>query len=732
MPTAGNYTARIIFGVLMLGAMVGFGWTLSVYVKRIIKGREEEAIPDPFGRLFDWRSWADVIQYWLLQWRVKDPPGAGYEHVHSSAHHLAIFWGFLIICVGTTEYLVQGVYPAFSYQAVAGAIMGASIGDMAVLGFKYALDVTNLIVIGVISYSIFRRVVLKPRLIPMNFDAALILGMIMTLCISHFTAHGAHYAATVKAGEPALASAFIKAAAAMYAGGSMSYLHLHAAVSWWVHVVIVLFFLNYIPYSKHVHLVGALPNIFFRNRGQLGIMPKVNLEDDEDEDEDEEAEPNWGVERYEQYSWKSLLDNYACTECARCSNYCPAFNTDKPLSPMKLIHDLRYASRDRGDLLSALDAAHAAKDTEEIAILEEKLENLKPLVAEGAEEDPSLGYVDTETLWSCTTCGACQENCPVFIEHPMKILEARTNLVLAQESMPQELANAFKGIERNMNPWGIGMDSRMDWIEEDTPVLDEDEPIEFEYLFFVGCAGSFDNRCQKQSHALLKVMKAAGVKVAIAPEEVCCGDPARRPGNEFIFQMMAEQNIETFNDYGVKKIVTFCPHCYHTLKNEYPQFGGEFEVVHHSELIADLIHEGRLELPRSGDTQVVTYHDSCYLGRWNKIYDEPRDVVNAIPGTRIVELDRNEQHAFCCGAGGGRFWMEEESPRVNENRAKEIIDKLPVAGGTVALNCPFCTTMITDGLKAFDKDEDIKVLDIAEMIAAVLPDDDAEAEEAEE
>lgn len=297
----------------------------------------------------------------------------------------------------------------------------------------------------------------------------------------------------------------------------------------------------------------------------------------------------------------------------------------------------------------------------------------------------------------------------MFIEHPMKILEMRTNLVLAQESMPQELTNAFKGIERNMNPWGLGMDGRMDWIDDDTPVLDEDEPMEFEYLFFVGCAGSFDNRCQKQSHALLKVMKAAGVKVAIAPEEVCCGDPARRPGNEFIFQMMAEQNIETFQGYGVKKIVTFCPHCYHTLKNEYPQFGGEYEVLHHSELIADLMDEGRLRLPRTGDTQTVTYHDSCYLGRWNKIYDEPRDVVAAIPGTRLVELDRNEKHAFCCGAGGGRFWMEEESPRVNENRAKEIIDTLPAAGGVVALNCPFCTTMITDGLKAFDKDEDIQV-----------------------
>lgn len=723
MPTSGDYTSRIIFGVLLLGALVGFAWTLMVYVKRVIRGREEEAIPNPFARLFDWRAWSDVIQYWLLQWRVKDPPGAGYPHVHTSVHHLVIFWGFLIITMGTTEYLVQGLWPAFSYERFAGSTL--------TLAFKYALDITNVLVIGVICWSVFRRMVIKPRLIPMSFDAALILGMILALCFSHFMAHGAHYAASVKAGDPALATVFMKAAGAMYAGGSVSYLHSHAAMAWWAHVLIVLFFMNYIPYSKHVHLVGALPNIFFRNRGQLGIMPKVELEMEDEDDEDEEAEPNWGVERYEQFSWKSVLDNYACTECARCTNYCPAYSTDKPLSPMKLVHDLRYASRDRGDLLVALDAARDASDSAEIAALEERLENLKPLVADGAEEDSSLGFVGTEALWACTTCGACQENCPVFIEHPMKILEMRTNLVLAQESMPQELVNAFKGIERNMNPWGIGMDSRMDWIDSDTPVLDEDEPMEFEYLFFVGCAGSFDNRCQKQSHALLKVMKAAGVKVAIAPEEVCCGDPGRRPGNEFIFQMMAEQNVETFNNYGVKKIVTFCPHCYHTLKNEYPQFGGEYEVLHHSELIADLIDEGRLVLPGTGERQTVVYHDSCYLGRWNKIYDEPRDVVHAIPGTRLVELDRNERHAFCCGAGGGRFWMEEETPRVNENRAKEIIDTLPAAGGVVALNCPFCTTMITDGLKAFDADEKIKVMDIVEMVAAALPDDDAAKEAAE-
>jgi len=713
---------QVIFGALLVAALAIFAWTIVRYVKRIIRGKPDPRFPEPQKQLFSLRAWTNVVVYWLLQRKVFMRPGRGYENVHPSYHHPLIFWGFLIITVGTAEYLVQGVWPGFSYERF--------VGQTPALAFKYLLDFTNAVVILIMLFSFYRRIVLKPRLIPMNFDAALILGMITALCVTHFMMHGAHWAEAQKTGDPMSASALVAGVGHLYKGGSVSYLHYHAATAWWIHVLIVLFFLNYIPYSKHVHLVGALPNILFRDEGQRGVMPKVDLEFD---DEDEDAEPDWGVKHFEQYTWKQILDTYACTECARCSNYCPANATDKPLSPMKLIHDIRYESRDRGDLLVAIDKAKAAKDDELVARLEERLEGLKPLVADGAEGDSSLGYVGTEAVWSCTTCGACQEACPVFIEHPMKILQMRTNLVLEQESMPQELANAFRGMERNFNPWGIGSDQRLDWADESTPMLDEDEPIEFEYLFFVGCAGSFDNRGQKQTQALLRVMRAAGVKVAVAPEEVCCGDPARRAGNEFLFQTMAEQNVETFQGYGVKKIVTFCPHCYHTLKNEYPQFGGDLEVYHHSEVIADLLAEGRLQL-EGGDRETVTFHDSCYLGRWNGIYEPPRDVIHSLPNKQFVELERHRNTSFCCGAGGGRFWMEEESPRVNENRAKEIVRVLPSAGGTVALGCPFCTTMITDGLKALDKEDDIKVLDLAELVAMALPEeagDSASSEEAE-
>jgi Fe-S oxidoreductase len=716
MPTPdGSLIPRIIFAVLLLAAFAGFGWTLARYVRRIVRGRPEDRIPSPAARLKDGRSYLDVLVYWLGQARVADPPGAGYPHVHSSAHHLAIFWGFCVITVGTGEMLLQGVFPSFSYAWI--------LGDTVGLALKYGFDVTNAVVLLVILYSFYRRLVVRPRLIPINLDASLILGMIGLLMVTHFIAHSAHWAHGEMAGHGGLASILITSVGGIWKGLSPGTVEIIAAVNWWVHVGIVLVFLNYIPYSKHVHLIGSLPNIFFRSHGQRGVMPKLNLEDESDE-------PLWGVKRYEQLSWKSILDTYACTECARCSNYCPAYNTDKPLSPMKLIHDIRYQSRDRGDLMHEIEKAKKAKDEQLVKTLEEKLEALKPLVADGAEADPSLGYLGTEALWSCTTCGACEAACPVFIEHPMKILEMRTNLVLEQEATPAELANAFKGIERNYNPWGIGSDKRMDWADEETPIFDSDNPVEFEYLFFVGCAGSYDQRCQKQTKALLKVLRAGGIKVAIAPEEVCCGDPARRPGNEMLFQMMAQQNVETFTAMGVKKIITFCPHCYHTLKAEYPQLGGNWEVRHHSEVIAELLAAGKLKL-KAGTERTITYHDSCYLGRWNDIYDPPR----AVARTRFVELERHGQRSFCCGAGGGRFWMEEHGPRVNVNRAAEVA-RTSVNGArpdVVAVGCPFCTTMLTDGIKGLtdlpeNKDdkgleawtESAQVLDLAEIVAAAL------------
>src|SRR4051812_7054715 len=477
-------------------------------------------------------------------------------------------------------------------------------------------------------------------------------------------------------------------------------------------------------------------------------MPKLDLEDEND----------WGVGKIEQFTRKSLMDQYACTECARCSNYCPAFNTEKPLSPMHLIHDLRDEMIERGSLQQKIkkieaqiasqsrngaktspgahgvatpsnpEAEAAAsghnKDASENAsghplgamldAAKKAYEDLPPLVG---------GRIKDETLWACTTCGACQEVCPVFIDHPLKILQMRTHLVLTESRMPAELARTFSNLEKNSNPWGIAAEKRMEWAEGLNVPTVESNPNP-EYLLFVGCAGAFDDRIKRTMRALVEVLHAAEVSFAVLGEsEQCVGDPARRAGNEYLFQTQAEANVTAINDAGIRKVIASCPHCFHTIKNEYPQFGGEYEVIHHSELLAHLIAEKKIA-PMHPVAKSFTYHDSCYLGRWNGIYSAPRAIVEAVLATDeeaggLVEMNRSKEHGFCCGGGGGRMWMEEKiGTRVNNNRADEI---LATGVEAVAVACPFCTIMVTDGVKARNMEERVQILDVAEVIAKSLP-----------
>src|SRR6185295_13157894 len=489
-------------------------------------------------------------------------------------------------------------------------------------------------------------------------------------------------------------------------------------------------FLNYLPYSKHIHLLGALPNILTRNRSERRMdLPKLNLED----------ENQWGVGRFEQLSWKSLLDTYACTECARCTNYCPAYNTGKNLSPMQLIHDIRYEMLDRvalrdkiADLeddvagLAEFSASHGFDDQHPHPDLLDARGRLAAARTE-LETMPRLtgGRVQEDTLWACTTCGACQEVCPVFIEHPVKIIQMRQNLVLEQEKTPGELQRTFRNIERQSNPWGIGNDQRMDWAKGlEVPTI-EDHP-DPEYILWVGCAGAFDSRIIKQTRAMVKILDAAGVDYAVlGHQEACTGDPARRAGNEMLFQALAEQNVETLKSVNAKKVVTSCPHCLHTLRHDYPQFGGNFEVVHHTQLIDHLYKQGKLASERS-PVDTLTFHDSCYLGRWNREFEAPREVLKAVlaPGGEnghgYREMVRSKRHGFCCGAGGARMFMEEtEGERVNLNRTDEVI---ATGAQAVAVACPFCNIMLTDGMKQRNVDDKIQVLDVAELVAASIPD----------
>lgn len=719
---------QIVFAALMAVAFGFFAVTIRRYVRVALMGA-----PDPrprFDRLH--LRLARVLVYFFGQKKVAErqlPPAS------PSYHHLWIFWGFLIITVGTVELLVNGIVPAFHLEALIGSSLYAVL--------KWLIDFFNLVVLVMVGYAFFRRIVVKPRLIPINLDASLILGAISTLMITHFFYHSMH---AVAAGASEVSSAPVSSVLAGVFAGRIGpgAAHVVSEISYWLHVIVVLAFLNYLPYSKHIHLLGALPNILTMTleEPQKLDLPKLNLED----------ENQWGVGSFEQFSWKSLLDTYACTECARCSNYCPANLTDKPLSPMELIHDIRHEMLERGSLKLALRAAeerlaakvqgsahasghahagsgspagdhdhgqghdHEEKDPEiaaleaEIARLRQALDEMPPMVG---------GRIKEETLWACTTCGACQEACPVFIEHPLKIIQMRQNLVLAQEKVPADLGRMFRNIERNQNPWGIGADQRMDWAEGlDVPTI-EDNPNP-EYLLWVGCAGAFDQRIRKQTRAMVKILNAAGVNYAVlGHQESCTGDPARRGGNEMIFQMQAEANVETLNSHKIQKVITSCPHCLHTLRNDYPQFGGHYDVIHHTQLIDRLQEEGKLPSVYQPSGKRVVYHDSCYLGRWNGEYDAPRNVLKRLPivgGT--VEVARSRQKGFCCGAGGGRMFMEEHiGTRVNRFRTEELV---ATGADTVAVACPFCNVMMTDGVKDMNKEEEVRVLDVAELVAETL------------
>jgi Fe-S oxidoreductase/nitrate reductase gamma subunit len=675
----------IVIAVELIG-IAAFLWTMRRYIGVLMRGRPH---PRPLRDLG--KRVGDVVLYFFMQRSV--------AREGLSWHHLPIFWGFLIITAASAEMMISGALPGVSF-----ALLGPTLSN----AIRGAVDVTNLLVLITILYAVLRRLLLRPRLLPFNFEAGLILGLIGALCLSHFLMHGyfghTGYVGAHHAPSSMLISSWVQALSAGTAPGTAIAIY---EVNYWLHLGMLFFFLNYLPYSKHIHLLGALPNILTRNRSQPGIMPKLDLED----------ETQWGVGRYEQFTWKSLLDTYACTECARCSNNCPAFTTGKPLSPMHLIHDIRYEMLERGDRLRQLTPGVNVLDPGEGAAGPTAAD--KVVLDQMAAAPPMTGgRIKDETLWACTTCGACEAVCPVFIEHPIKILQMRTHLVLTEERVPQEVARMLRGIENNQNPWGIGSDKRMDWAKGlDVPTMEQKGGAE--YLAWIGCAGCYDDRGRKISRAWVQLLQRAGVDFAVlGPEEGCTGDAARRAGNEYLFQTMAQANVELFQQYKVKRILTTCPHCFHSFKNEYPQFGGSYEVWHHSEFLQKLIKEGRLEAPRSHGDKSVTYHDPCYLGRWNSIYEEPRLLLSATTGSRPIEMGRNGYKSFCCGAGGAHMWMEEDGERVNLNRTKEAV---ATGAKTIATACPFCNVMVTDGVKALDKEDEIEVKDLAELLLEALP-----------
>jgi Fe-S oxidoreductase len=613
--------------------------------------------------------------------------------------HAATFWGFMVLGARTTQLFVQGFSPGWELPFIEPV-------------YAPIKDVTALIVLLSIIGFFYRRLVTKPKRIAYSGEALLILGFIGGLMVTEFLFEGLHFGGMMASGDAKQIADATHEVSSAPIGSELARLFSKSGldpvlmqqlgeINFWLHLTIVLTFLNLLPLSKHFHVITSLPNVFLSKlepKGALSFVPDIekSLED----------EMPLGLSKTEDLSWKQILDLYTCTECGRCEVNCPAWTTNKPLNPKMIILDIRdhvYADQAR------IIAGGKSVATAQLAISGE----VTAAEAEGAL--PALiAAVNTDAIWACTTCRSCSEQCPVMIEHVDKILDIRRHLVMTRNEYPKEVGATLKNLESKSNPWGMASGKRFDWAKDrGIPTLaDTENP---EYLFYVGCAGSFDDRAKEITLATAKILKAAGIRFAVmGKKEKCNGDVARRMGNEYLFQTMATENIETWKEAGVTKIVSNCPHCYNTIKNEYPQLGGKFEIVHHSQLIPQLVADGRIQLTQ-GDAQRIVFHDSCYMGRHNDVYDEPRTALRAIPGVELVEIERSEKMGMCCGAGGARMFMEEKiGERINNVRVDQLLEAKPEI---IASSCPFCMTMLSDGLGAADKKDTVKTKDIAELIA---------------
>jgi Fe-S oxidoreductase len=670
--------APLPMALLLLVAFGVFGWSAWRRWRLMRVARAPDCRGDRIGERVQ-----AVAKYMFGQWRMLRYPWAGLAHV-------LVFFGFMVLLLNSLILWGRGFVADFD---------GWVFGLDQPLGVVYALlrDVfTVLVILGVLVFA-WNRLVLRLSRLTLNVEGLLILGIIFTMMVADLVYEGGELLHRQRAGvtatatHPAMPAATATAAvlSGLAPGAQDALWH----VGFWVHSVLVLLFLNLLPYGKHFHVITVLPNVFCRD-----LTPRGRLRPIADIDGRLERGESLGAPSVRALSWKSVLDFYTCTECGRCSDHCPATSTGKRLSPKHLTIDLRdHMYRRERELLAPGDGA--------------------------AERDVLVpGTIAPEVLWACTTCAACEQECPVFISYIDKIVDLRRHLVMECGEFPEQLQTMLRGLETVGNPYSIPNDQRADWAAGlDVPLL-RDQP-DAELLYWVGCAAAFDDRAKRVAQALAKLLRHAGVRFAIlGPEETCNGDPARRAGNEYLFQMLARANVEVLNGYGVKRIVTACPHCYNTLKHEYPDFGGHFEVVHHTELLADLVRAGRLR-PTHAVTTTAAFHDACYLGRHNGVYDAPRDVLAAIPGVRLVEPAASRDRGLCCGAGGAQMWKEEEAgrTRINHERTRQLLTVLPAGDGprTIASACPFCKTMLTDGL-ADQGHTDVPQQDVAELLLAAV------------
>lgn len=630
--------------------------------------------------------------------------------------HAGIFWGFMILLSAAAEAVLEGIHPALNLN-----FLGPIYSLFTILTDAFCL----LIILGT-AMSLWRRYVSKIKRLQVEaekVEAAMILLTIFSIVTFLLLQNAARvylhadYSWAVRPVSSVVASV-------------LHFNHTAYEIFWWLHILLILAFTNYLPYSKHLHVLTSIPNVFFSRITYPNVLEKIDFE--------AEGVEKFGVNDIEDLSWKSILDGYTCTHCGRCTSVCPANQTGKVLDPREVIIQINHRTMDKGPLMAklkdfgdnssrpdrkeAVAAILKGKKPEEMDGLQRQIFNdlLSPEEQEVWSKKLIGDYVNPDALWACTTCGACMQECPVNIEHVPAIVGMRRSMVMMEAAFNEEAAllpDIFGNIENNAVPWGgMAADDRALWAEG-TSIKTVAEDSDMEVLFWVGCAGSYDERAKNITRSFAELMQLANVNFRIlGTEERCTGDPARRAGNEYLADMMTKMNVETLNMYNVRHIVTTCPHCLNTLKNDYPQFGGNYEVLHHSQYIKQLIEGGRLQLDsnKGVSKEAVAYHDSCYLGRYNQEFEAPRATLDAVPGLEILEVRRSGDKGFCCGAGGARMFMEEMvGERVNINRTNEL---LATGASTIAVNCPFCTTMITDGVKAAEKIESVSVKDISEIV----------------
>ncbi|AIM16443.1 hypothetical protein HW35_09290 [Bacillus sp. X1(2014)] len=618
--------------------------------------------------------------------------------------HVMFFYGFILVQFGAIDFIWKGLVPGSHLP----------LGPL-YPGFTFFQEIVTFMILVAVIWAFYRRYIEKLVRLKRNFKSGLVLLFIGGLMLSVLFGNG--MSMIWHGHEGTWTEPVASLIAGIFSGIGETTAIVLFYVAWWIHLLFLLTFLVYVPQSKHAHLIAGPANVYFNRLDKPGKLKKIDFED--------ETQETFGVGKIEDFTQLQMIDFYACVECGRCTNMCPATGTGKMLSPMDLILKLR-------DHLTNHGAAVTSKQpwVPTFAFSHTKGNQLAlAATGQGANESaatlvysPSLigDVITEEEIWACTTCRNCEDQCPVMNEHVEKIIDLRRYLVLTEGKMDADAQRAITNIERQGNPWGLNRKERETWREarEDVhvPTVKEMNKAgeEFEYLFWVGSMGSYDNRSQKIALSFAKLLNEAGVKFAIlGNKEKNSGDTVRRLGNEFLFQELAANNIAEIEKAGVKKIVTIDPHAYNIFKNEYPDFGLEAEVYHHTEVLFELVRDGRLK-PKYVVNETITFHDSCYLGRYNDVYDPPREILKAIPGVKLVEMERNREKGMCCGAGGGLMWMEEETGhRINVARTEQA---LAVNPSVISSGCPYCLTMLSDGTKAKEVEDKVATYDVAELL----------------